>query len=189
MAIAYHVKGELLQFNVAQLLKEKVEASRTYEIENAIVPVDDLALTVTAPITGRIRLVRVETNVLVTGTLRTTLKLPCTRCLEPVEAPVTVEIEETFVPVSDVSVGNPVVIADDVDRATLIDESHILDLTEVVRQNLFVSQPTHILCREDCKGLCSTCGHNLNEGRCDCQNTTIDSRWSALLALKDDTSH
>lgn len=189
MAIAHQVNGELLQFNVAQLLKEKVEASRTYEIKNAIVPVDDLALAITAPITGHIRLVRVETNVLVTGTLHTTLNLPCTRCLEPVEAPVTVEIEETFVPVSDVAVGNPVVIADDVDSATLIDEAHILDLTEVVRQNLFVSQPTHILCHENCKGLCSTCGHNLNEGRCDCQNTTIDSRWSALLALRDDTSH
>lgn len=185
MTIEYHLKNDLLQFNVAQLMKERAEASRLYFVDNAIVPLDDADVVIKSPISGQIRLVKVETTVLVTGTLHTTLELPCTRCLKPVDTPVTLDIEETFNPVS-ASGGELLDISEDIDPATLIDETHILDMTEVVRQNLYVCQPTHILCREDCKGLCATCGHNLNESTCNCQNTAIDSRWAGLLAFKDE---
>jgi len=176
----------LLQFNVAQLLKERTEASRKFEIKDAFVEVADLGLAPVAPISGSVRLVKVASDVLVTGTLHTILQMPCTRCLEPVNVPVTIELEETFIPITDVATGMHRTLPDDVDDATLIDEAHVIDLTEVVRQELFVSQPVHVLCREDCLGLCPQCGHNLNFGPCSCNTSDIDSRWSALLALKDD---
>ena len=39
------------------------------------------------------------------------------------------------------------------------------------------------LCSEDCKGLCSTCGADLNEGECGCSKGNIDPRWSQLLDI------
>ncbi len=185
MTQSHRLAGDLLQFNVSQLLKERTEASRKYNIENAVITVDDLGLVLTAPLRGTVRLVKAAGDVLVTGTLSTTLQLPCTRCLEPVEVPVTVEIEETFIPITDVATGMHLSLPEDVDDTTLIDEAHILDLTEVVRQELYVSQPNQVLCREDCLGLCPRCGQNLNFGACTCDVSEVDSRWSALLALKD----
>ncbi len=41
-----------------------------------------------------------------------------------------------------------------------------LDITEDIRQEIFLSYPVRTLCREDCQGLCATCGQNLNERRC-----------------------
>jgi len=182
---SYRLAKDLLQFNVAQLLKERTEASRKFNIENAVITVDDLGLVLTAPLSGTIRLVKAAGDVLVTGTLSTVLQLPCTRCLEPVDVPVTIEIEETFVPITDVATGMHRTLPADVDDTTLIDEAHILDLTEVVRQELYVSQPNQVLCRQDCRGLCPRCGQNLNTGQCSCSPVEIDSRWSALLTLKN----
>lgn len=41
-----------------------------------------------------------------------------------------------------------------------------LDVTDDIRQEILLSYPVRLLCREDCKGLCPTCGNNLNERRC-----------------------
>ncbi len=185
MTQSHRLAKDLLQFNVAQLLKERTEASRKFNIEDAVIVVDDLGLILVAPLSGTIRLVKAAGDVLVTGTLSTIMQLPCTRCLEPVDVPVTIEIEETFIPITDVATGMHLTLPEDVDDSTLIDDAHILDLTEVVRQELYVSQPNQVLCREDCRGLCPRCGQNLNLDACKCDISEIDSRWSALLTLKN----
>jgi len=60
-----------------------------------------------------------------------------------------------------------------------------IDLAEDVRQTILVSLPLKLVCREACKGLCPTCGKNLNEGPCSCKPQPADSRWDALRALRD----
>jgi uncharacterized protein len=40
------------------------------------------------------------------------------------------------------------------------------------------------ICRDDCQGLCGSCGKNLNTGDCDCDTEVTDARWSGLAALK-----
>ena len=64
-----------------------------------------------------------------------------------------------------------------------IDEHHILDLTEAVRQYALLALPMKPLCRQDCAGLCPTCGHNLNQGGCGCPPQGPDPRWSGLNKL------
>lgn len=59
-----------------------------------------------------------------------------------------------------------------------------IDLGEDVRQTVLVAVPLKLLCRESCKGLCPTCGKNLNEGPCDCRPEPQDSRWDALKTLR-----
>ena len=69
------------------------------------------------------------------------------------------------------------------DEGNLVDEHHILDLHEVVRQRLLIGQPPHPLCADACQGLCPTCGKNLNDGGCDCAAEDADPRWAALRQL------
>jgi len=178
---------QFLQFNVAQQLKQQGGAPRSFLIEDAILPTLDADLILLAPLSGLVKLTKTDAGILATGTLNTILELPCTRCLTPTSTPVSVEIEENFTPSVDIATGGKFSQSSDVDAATLISEQHILDLTEVVRQSLYLVQPTQILCKEDCLGLCPQCGQNLNAGKCDCEEDNIDSRWTDLLALKDET--
>lgn len=64
-----------------------------------------------------------------------------------------------------------------------------LDLDELLYSEVIVALPMKHLCREDCKGICSRCGKNLNDGNCDCPEREPDPRWSALAELfNDETS-
>lgn len=175
-----------LQFNVAQLLKEPSGASRSFELEGVTLPQFDDDLQLMQPLHGHIRLHHVGDGVLVTGQLETTLQMECSRCLSPIDVPVSVELEEEFRPRVDIISGALLPIEEGVEEANLISEQHILDLLEVVRQELWLAGPSMPLCKPDCRGLCLQCGQNLNEGDCDCPKEAIDHRWAGLQALKFD---
>jgi uncharacterized protein len=168
------------QFNVAQLLKQPSGARRVYDIDTTDVPPLDEDLKIVGPIRGQVRFSRVGDEILVTGELETSVELTCSRCLTTFQAPVSFEIEEEFRPTIDITSGVHLPQEPDQDSATLIDEHHILDLAEVMRQDLLLSLPTSPLCRPDCLGLCPVCGQNLNEKLCDCDKEEIDPRWEAL---------
>ena len=56
----------------------------------------------------------------------------------------------------------------------------VLDLTVEIREAVLVDIPIQQLCKDDCRGLCPTCGIDLNTGQCDCSPDRIDPRWEAL---------
>lgn len=59
-------------------------------------------------------------------------------------------------------------------------------LTEpVVVEQVQLNIPMKPLCREDCRGLCPTCGADLNAGECGCDRQVVDPRWSGLEALRE----
>ncbi len=179
-----------LYLNVAQLLKESVGATRSVQViadlrrltPELLEGVDDTDQTAFC-LVGPVRLLRTGGDILVQGELHAEVVLPCARCLAPVRVPVVVELEEVFTPTLDIITGQTI-IPEEEDRALWIDEHHILDLTEVLRQDLLVALPMHPLCRPDCRGLCPTCGANLNDGPCSCRPEP-DPRWARLMALLD----
>ena len=61
-----------------------------------------------------------------------------------------------------------------------------LELGEAVREELILAVNPYVVCDPECKGLCSRCGANLNEGPCDCTEDEVDPRWGALRDLKSE---
>lgn len=169
-----------LQFNVAQLLKQPTGARRDYDIV-ADDPLIDEGLNLVSALAGNVQLVRAGEGILVTGRLETTARQKCCRCLVEFDQPVVIELEEEFLPVVNIVTGAPSILGDDQDTANLIDEHHTLDLSEVIRQDLWLCLPPSLVCMQDCRGLCPRCGRNLNEGICTCSAEEIDGRWSSLL--------
>ncbi len=55
-----------------------------------------------------------------------------------------------------------------------------IDIEDLVRSALILELPSRYLCREDCKGLCSKCGKDLNTGSCSCDTKDRDPRWDVL---------
>jgi uncharacterized protein len=172
----------MISYNVSGLLKSEPGAQRVYDVEVDITGIDD-ELNLVSPLTGKLRLIRTDSGILATGTLQAEVRVACTRCLAPMTVSLHIELEEEFRPSIDIFTGATIEPAEGEDGVTIIDERHILDLTEVLRQDLLLALPTSALCRPDCQGLCPTCGANLNEESCSCQREAEDSRLAVLREL------
>ena len=58
-----------------------------------------------------------------------------------------------------------------------------LDVDELVYSEILVNWPLRVLCKEDCKGLCSVCGANKNVENCSCLDYDVDVRLAKLREL------
>ena len=135
------------------------------------------------PMSLDLRLESVMEGVLVTGEVEATATGACVRCLEDVAYPVDVRFQELFA-YADRAEHHREVGSDDED-----DELHELvgddaDLEPVLRDAVVPSLPFQPVCSDDCLGLCSECGANLNEDP-EHQHDVIDPRWSALANLAE----
>ena len=106
-----------------------------------------------------------------------TVVIPCSRCLEDVRRQFSLRIARTV----DMK-------ATDEDRARNLDESSYisgctLDSERLVFDELIVQWPAKVLCREDCRGICSKCGANLNQGECGCDRESLDPRMAAFRTV------
>lgn len=160
----------VIGFNVAQLLKTFTGTVKRVEVDESDDRLGD-EIGLVSPVRGSLRLMRTPRGILVTGKLDLDVEAACSRCLDTFVRHETIEIDEEFVPVVDVNTG--VALADEEDPdAFRLTSLHELDLTEAIRQYAILESPLQELCREDCKGLCSNCGANLNLGRCGCDATS-----------------
>jgi len=176
-----------MRYNVAQLLKAPTGALRRHAIAGSIADLDEQnpgAL----PVTGEVTLLRTERGVLASGQVHAVVTSACRRCLEPVQQEVTFAFEEEFVPSIDIITGARLPLADEDSPELVIDEHHILDITEVVRQFVVMEAPATALCRPDCQGLCPHCGQNLNLGPCACAEEPADPRLAVLKQLLQTTT-
>jgi uncharacterized protein len=105
----------------------------------------------------------------------TPLEGPCMRCLEDAGQVVAVDAREVDQPGGGEELNSPYL------------EEEQLDLRAWARDALALALPTQIVCRDDCLGLCSICGENLNEaGTEHTHEREPDPRWAALRELRLD---
>ena len=167
-----------MQYNVAQLLKEPTGATRGVGVDGEL----SISGGLTADCRGDVEFVRTHQGLLVRGLVDANVTTACSRCLGEFANPSPLELEEEYFPLMDVNTGRKLDLPEDYE-GTLIDTTHILDLTELLRQCTLAAQPIKPLCRQDCQGLCQECGVDLNRENCVCNGTAIDPRWSALAGL------
>jgi uncharacterized protein len=71
------------------------------------------------------------------------------------------------------------------DLDVLYYDNPLVPLSPIAEERVQMALPMKPLCRPDCRGLCPTCGKDLNLAPCACARETIDPRWEALKALKE----
>lgn len=143
------------------------------------------------PFTGKAEIWNAGDRLLVMAELAGEALIPCSRCLTPFSLPLEVEFEEEFVE------GTPGTTAsddrDDEDEDEGLDRQRPvtyytgdeIDLSDSLRENVLLELPMQPICSDDCRGLCPTCGTNLNGDACKCgaAQTEVDSRFAALKDL------
>ena len=118
-----------------------------------------------APLSWQIDISNTGDALLVTGTVEGEAKTACARCLETIAFPVTGEIEGYFLLNSEEAAPEDM----DEDEFDLLSEDKVIDVEPLATAALLLEFPLVPLCDDECKGLCSTCGANLNEGPCGCE--------------------
>jgi len=169
-----------LKFNVAQLLREEIGARRNYTFAEEALPLDDT--TTLRQLDGSVRFIRTASGVLADVYARGMVEQACIRCLAPTTLVLELDFRDEFHSKIEVTTGISLPKPDEEDPF-FIDESHKIDLGEVIREYALLELPMQPLCREDCKGLCPVCGADLNTEPCDCHSEEGDDRFAVLSSL------
>ena len=114
------------------------------------------------------------------GHVQGTAASECRRCLVEVAVTVSEDVQLLFA-----EAGMDEAEEDDV--VPLPPGARVVDLRPAIREEWLLAVPGFALCREDCLGLCVTCGADRNSGACTCA-PSIDPRWEALRNKGDATA-
>ena len=105
-------------------------------------------------------------KLLLKGETELEVMIPCARCLEPVAVRLGIRFDTET----------------ELENRDYID-GYNLNVDQLVHDEALLVWPERTLCREDCRGLCSVCGQNLNEGSCNCESTDLDPRMAKVLDI------
>lgn len=107
------------------------------------------------------------------ASIKTKLKLSCSRCLEAFIYPIDIDIEERFTNNKDLQNDEEIIFVD----------SDSFDIAKTVENIIISTLPIKRLCTDNCKGLCCQCGKNLNVSSCHCERNDVDLRLAKLQEL------
>lgn len=111
----------------------------------------------------------------VTGAVHLSKKFQCDRCLEYSSHAQTLSFDEECKEV----VSEEDEVSDDIACFS----GNEVDITNLIRETILLSQPLNNICSPDCRGLCLKCGANLNDEECGCDRHIVDPRLAALQKL------
>jgi uncharacterized protein len=161
-----------LRIMVADLLR-RPGAKRAVQLE-AVVPDLQAGTVIVAPedpVRVDAVLERIPEGIVVRGEVDVVWTAECSRCLRPMRGELEVGIDELFEP-------------QPIDGETYRLDGDSIDLEQAVRDNVVLELPPAPHCRDDCLGLCPTCGADRNEVECGCVEEVGDPRWAALRSLE-----
>jgi len=110
----------------------------------------------------KLDLFRQSSTIFVKAITSVNAELECSRCIERVSIKLEAVVQVQYSPLPKVAYNR----IDDIGIGYYDDE--YIDLSDEIRESLLLELPMTVLCSEDCKGLCPSCGQNLNRGECDC---------------------
>ncbi len=122
---------------------------------------------------------KVNREILADLTVAYTMERPCDRCLNLTRESVESTFQTKLVDVADRQV---IEDEEDISEYEYMEQNKV-DIENWVREIVLVSMPMKLLCSDDCKGICPSCGGDLNETECNCAEYSNDPRLDILKNL------
>jgi len=141
---------------------------------------------ITEPVSVRVRAEREFDHIRITAQASTRMRVTCSRCLVDFDTDVRTSFKIFYCK------GDPGVPTEEEVELSEVDvigasyQGDEIDLTSEIGDQVVMEIPLKPLCSESCRGLCSSCGADLNAGECGCNRGVGDLRFSALKDLKLD---
>ena len=173
-----------MQFNVSPLLKEPTGSTRNFDLDEAApAPRSTFGIDTIwdrssgMELRGQVTMLRTDGGVWVTAGVACTVVCSCSLCLASHPRTIELAIDEEFYP------SGSRAREDDADESQFISPDNILDLVPTVQQYAALGIPMKPVCRDNCAGMCQSCGANFNLTGCACPTRVADARWGPLLDL------
>ncbi|HSE33957.1 MAG TPA: DUF177 domain-containing protein [Pyrinomonadaceae bacterium] len=144
----------------------------------------DERVRVTEPITVNGRVRSSGSEIKVSGRVETRVNVECDRCLKTLEIPVSAGFRLQYITGQEYEEKHAAELSAD-EMALSVFDGDAIDVDEIAREQILLSVPDRALCDENCRGICSMCGTNLNTGSCECTSSETDPRWAALEKFKN----
>ena len=136
-----------------------------------------------SPPEGHLFLQRTSQGIEVRGSIKAAIALPCARCLKECIVPIIAEFKEYLILQRyEPDEQEKELVHDDLDVSFLPEEG--IELRDIVEEQIWLNIPMKPLCHDNCKGLCTLCGADLNSGECGCERHISDPRFAALKDFK-----
>jgi uncharacterized protein len=133
------------------------------------------------PIQVRLDLSRTGRILLVKSRVEARVRCTCARCLDPFALTLSSEFKMSLRPRPDPGLAPPEGIElSREDLETDFYEGEEVDLSPLIQDQVLLTLPPKVICREDCRGLCQRCGKNLNREACQCAGAEVDPRLAPL---------
>lgn len=168
-----------MQFHMQEMMSKGLKATVQEKLDVSGLFKGRADVIAAGPLHVSLEVAGYEGFVTVSGELSIDLEMACSRCLEPTKEHTVIPIFEKFKPASEET--EPANADEDEEYVEVAGDK--LELRPYLEEALLVFMPFAPLCSKDCKGLCQTCGENLNERTCGCKHERIDPRFEALKDL------
>lgn len=119
----------------------------------------------------------------VVGDLNVQIESVCDRCAEPAGYSIENHFDLIYMPSGEANAAGEKEI-DEAGVEVGYYDGNGLEMNDVLREVVLLALPMQLVCSDDCKGVCPTCGQNLNQKACDCHPQAADDRWSKLKMLR-----
>ena len=169
-----------MRIELATLEGAKGTFARYYAEGELVLAEDRLRLVQPPTVSGEIR--REDRRVHVKGRLVARVHVECDRCLKLIESPVESSFKIEYVTQEDYQAQQAVELMED-DLDLTVFDGEVIDIDALVAEEILLAVPDHILCKDDCKGICPQCGQDRNSVDCSCETAEVDPRWSGLKEL------
>ncbi|MBI4851408.1 MAG: DUF177 domain-containing protein [Acidobacteria bacterium] len=167
--------------DLTQLEKDDLSIKHLYP-ENTL-DLEDKEHTLASSCNVSLTLRRRKTDIDLSGKIETEVNLLCDRCLTDIKIVIANKFNLICLPENNLNQTDELIL----ERRELdfcFYQNDKLNLDDIVKEQIQLAIPMSNLCKENCLGLCSQCGQDLNQKKCDCSSKDIDPRWSALTDLK-----
>ena len=176
-------------------LEQIKEDGLTLELENSVENFPILTEMVAndecefvAPLRTALRALRIGDLVEMDGNIETSVRLPCSRCLQPFETPLKSSFALTYMQqvadmVEDTEPQQEIELNAE-DMGIVYFQGEKINLKDAIQEQVVLEFPLRPLCKSDCKGLCPKCGADLNEAPCDCEQRPSSGKFAVLKNLK-----
>jgi uncharacterized protein len=141
------------------------------------------------PLNIRLKAFRIRELFEVQGTFRTSVRLPCSRCLKDFDTPLASDFELTYTKEMPglMDVFNEEEIELRVEEIGMIYfKGEEINLQQGIQEQVVMALPLQPLCHDNCKGLCPQCGSDLNRRDCGCKRESAPNKFAVLKNLKLD---
>jgi len=136
-----------------------------------------------APLRLSFSVAREFDHIRVAGKVETAVRMKCSLCLGEYDTEIASSFTVFYTKASGMALDEEVELAEE-DLISKSYEGDEIDFAPEVAEQVIMEIPFKPLCKEDCAGLCSKCGVNLNETACNCDRSEGGFKFGALKGIK-----